>query len=173
MPDAWYLAELFEIRTYLLRKISVCGFLDQDLSVRISASGSCGTTRARSLYSDFLRKIPILMQDLCVRISAAGSCRHLCKIIVSGSLVQNVRVRNSASESCIGPLVGDPLPDYKSATYLAFLAMDAHDLRKGCAWKSENATLPAFHSMDMHDLRRRLHLEIRKRDFTSTARSTQ
>ena len=42
-----------------LSKISVCGSLVQDLSVRMSAAGSCRTTLARPLHQDLLRKISL------------------------------------------------------------------------------------------------------------------
>ena len=87
----------------------------QDLSVMMSASGSCRTSCARSLYEDLLHKISLsgclqqdpvgplvqdlsgsLVQDLSVRMSASGSCRTscarslyedlLCKVSVSRSL---------------------------------------------------------------------------------------
>ena len=54
----------------------------QDLSVMMSASGSCRTSCARSLY-----------EDLCAR-------SLLCKISVCGSLVQDLSVMISASGSC-------------------------------------------------------------------------
>ena len=41
---------------------------------------------------------------------------------------------------------------------------------EGCVWKSEHATLPAFRAMDTRALLRGLHLEIRKRNFTSIPR---
>ena len=93
----------------------------QDVSARISASGSCRTSCARSLYEDLLSRISLscclhqdpvgpLAQDLCLRISCARSLCHdvcirilwdlLCKISVCGSLVQVLSVMMSASGSC-------------------------------------------------------------------------
>ena len=64
-------------RTTCARKISVCGSLFQDLSVRISAPRSCGTTCARSLHQDLLRKISVrdlLSKVKVFKISSARSC---------------------------------------------------------------------------------------------------
>ena len=61
----------------------------QDLSVMMSASGSCRTSCARSLYEDLLCKISLsgclhqdpvgpLVQDLSVRMPASGYRRTSC-----------------------------------------------------------------------------------------------
>ena len=116
-----------KILSYHLCKISVCGPLVQDLSVRMSASGSCMTTCARSLYADLLSKISLsgslrqdpvepLVQDLCMRIvqelfcriSAPRSCSGttctrslyadlLRKIFAVGALVQDRCMRISCA----------------------------------------------------------------------------
>ena len=89
------------------------------------------------------------MQDSRCEISVPGSPQqdpqdHLCKMFVSGSLVQDLRVRISAPESCLGPLGHDDSPpDCKRATCPAFRVMDAPDHRTG------------------------FHLEIKMRNFKS------
>ena len=78
----------------------------------MSASGSCRTSCARSLYVDLLCKISLprslhhlcmmtscprsLCQDLCIRILQD----LFCKISVCGSLVQDLSVMMSTSGSC-------------------------------------------------------------------------
>ena len=87
-------------------KISSAGLLVQDLCMRIScaylcvkasASGSCMTTCARSLYA-------VLLRNISVRIFAAGSCRTTC----ARSLHQDL-LRKISLDLCIrisaGPLV--------------------------------------------------------------------
>ena len=100
----------------------------QDLSVRISASGSSRTSCARSL-----------VQDLSVLMSASGSCRTscarslyvalLCKISLSGSLHQ---------DPVVGPLVQDLCMKSEIATLPAFRATDTHDLRRGLHFEIRN-----------------------------------
>ena len=137
-----------------MHKISVCGPL-----------GSCRTTCARSL-----------VQDLSGRVSAPRYCRTTCARCLyqdSGSLVPDVRVRIPASESCKGPLVEDPLPDYKSAAFPAFCAIDTGDLHRGLHLKIRKRNLPAFCAMDTHDLRRGSRLRIQKQLYQHSARSPQ
>ena len=127
----------------------------------MSASGSCRTSCARSLYVDLL-----------------------CKISLSGSLHQDP----------VGPLVQDLCMKSEIATLPAFRAMDTHDLRRrlhfeirnrnfisarstgtisaeGCTSKPKNAISPAFRALDTHDRRRRLHFEIKKCNFTCIPRT--
>ena len=87
-----------------LVKISVCGSLVQDLSVMMSASGSCRTSCTRSLYEDLLRK---------VSVSRSPQLDYLCRISVCGSLVKDLSGMMSASgssrTSCARSLYGDLL----------------------------------------------------------------
>ena len=127
-----------------LCKISVCGSLVQDLSVMMSASGSCSRTScARSLYEIRNRSFSSISRD--------GHARS----------PQRIALRNPKSQ---------------------FHLHSAHSTRtisaEGCTSKSEIAILPAFRALDTHDLRRGLHFEIQKRNFiciprTRHARSPQ
>ena len=83
------------------------------LCVRISASGSCMTPCARSLYADLLRKISL---SGCLQQDPVGP---LVQDLSPGSPVQDLPFRIAA-----GPLVEDPLPDYTNATLPTFRAMD-------------------------------------------------
>ena len=94
-----------------LCKISVCGFLLQDLSVWMSASGSCRPFCARSLYEDRLRMISLsgyMQQDLVGPLVPD----------VSGSLLQDLFVRMSASGSSKGSLVQDLCTRISCARFL-------------------------------------------------------
>ena len=135
----------------------------------MSASGSCRTSCARSLYVDLLCKISLLgslhpdplgrlvqdlcnvcgslVQDLSVRISASGSCRTSCARSLYEDLLSKIALSRCLHQDLVGPLVQD-------------LCM-----------KSEIATLPAFRAMDTHDLRRGPHFEIRNRNFTCIPRT--
>ena len=116
----------------LLCKISVCGSLVQDLSARMSASGSCRTTCARSLYEGLLSKISLagclhqdpvgpLVQVLCMWSSCArslchGLCTrilydHLCKTtcarFLCAYLLCKISLSGSLHQNPVGPLVQD------------------------------------------------------------------
>ena len=142
-----------------LVKISVCGSLVQDLSVMMSASGSCRTSCTRSLYEDLLCK---------VSVSRSPQLDYLCRISVCGSLVQDLSGMMSASGSsrisCARSLHGDLL--YKISLSGCLHQDSVGPLAQDLCMKSEIATLPAFRAMDTHDLRRGLHFEIRNRNFT-------
>ena len=62
------------------------------------------------------------------------------------------------------------LRNQKSQLYQHFARWTHTISAEGCTSKSEIATFPAFRAMDTHDLRRRLHFEIRNRNFTSISR---
>ena len=70
-----------------LCKIGVCGSLVQDLSVWMSASGSCRSSCARSMYEALLRKV--------FKISSAESCRSTCARSVYEDLLCKMSVSRS------------------------------------------------------------------------------
>ena len=147
-----------------LVKISGCGSLVQDLSVMMSASGSCRTSCTRSLYEDLLCK---------VSVSRSPQLEYLCRISVCGSLVQDLSGMMSASGSsrisCARSLYGDLLCKISLSGCLHQDSVGP--LVQDLCMKSEIATLPAFRAMDTHDLRRGLHFEIRNRNFTRIPRT--
>ena len=147
-----------------------------DLLCKTGSSRNTRTTCARSRYRDVFCKLDpvnqlfkislskIILQDhlsnslsqdlLCkisVRISASG-------FFVSRSLVQDVRVRNSASESCTGPL---DATCGRSPSFRITKAQLVLDLRRGLhlAIGKRNFT-SIIRAMDTHTLPRVLHLKI-------------
>ena len=143
----------------------------QDLSVRISASGSCRTSCARSLYVDLLCKISLsrslhqdpvvgpLVQDLCMKSEIATSPafraldahdlrRGLHLAIRNRNFICIPRTRHARSPQKV------PLRTPKTQFHLH----SAHSTRtisaEGCTSKSKNAISPAFRALDTHDLRR-------------------
>ena len=105
----------------LLCKISVCGSLVQDLSVRISASGSCSRTScARSLYEIRNRNFTSISRDGHARSPQRVALRnpksqfHLHSAHSTRTI--SAEGCTSKSEIAISP---------------AFRALDTHDLRRG------------------------------------------
>ena len=105
----------------LLCKISVCGSLVQDLSVRISASGSCSRTScARSLYEIRNRNFTSISRDGHARSPQRVALRnpksqfHLHS--AHSTRMISAEGCTSKSEIAISP---------------AFRALDTHDLRRG------------------------------------------
>ena len=154
----------------LLCKISLSGSLHQDpvgplvvqdLSVRISASGSCSRTScARSLYEIRNRNFTTFRatdtHDLRRRLHFEIRNRNFTCI---------PRTRHARSPQKVA------LRNPKSQFHLH----SAHSTRtisaEGCTSKSKNAISPAFRALDTHDLRRGLHFEIQKRNFTCISRT--
>ena len=121
----------------------------------MSASGSCRTTCARSLYEDLLCKISLsgcLHQD---SVGPRTSYRNR-SISRDGHALspQRVALRNRKSQ---------------------FHLHSAHLTRtisaEGCTSKPKKAISPAFRALDTHDLRRGLHFEIKKHNFTCIPRT--
>ena len=105
----------------------------QDLSVMMSASGSCRMSCARSLHEDLLRKISLsgclrqdpvgpLLQDLCMdmeiscarlfKISSTESCRSTCARSVYEELLCKIsasRFLGSCRGTCARTLSADLL----------------------------------------------------------------
>ena len=148
-------------------KISLVRLLVQDLCMRIScarslwlmsASGSCRTTCARSLYEDLL-----------------------CKISLSGCLHQDsvgprtsYRNRNFTSISRDGHALSPQrvaLRNRKSQFHLHSAHLTRTISAEGCTSKPKKAISPAFRALDTHDLRRGLHFEIKKHNFTCIPRT--
>ena len=142
-------------------KISLVRLFVQDLCMRIScarslwlmsASGSCRTTCARSLYEDLL-----------------------CKISLSGCLHQDsvgprtsYRNRNFTSISRDGHALSPQrvaLRNRKSQFHLHSAHLTRTISAEGCTSKPKKAISPAFRALDTHDLRRGLHFEIKKTQF--------
>ena len=110
------------------------------------------TTCARSLYVDLFSKISLSGSPHPDPVEPLKLLRgSLVEISAIGPLVQDVRVRISASESCIGPLIEDLLADYNRETLPASRAIDTHDLRRRLHLKIRKDTLPAFCAMDTHE----------------------
>ena len=129
----------------------------------MSASGSCRTACARSLYVD-------LLQDLSVRMSASGSCRTSCARSLYEDLLRNFtsisRHRHARSLQKVA------LRNQKSQLYLHSARLTRTISAEGFALRNQkNAISPAFRALDMHDLRRGLHFEIKKRTFTCIRRT--
>ena len=159
----------------------------QDLSVMMSASGSCGTSCARSLYVDLLCKISLsgslhqdpvgpLVQDLCMKseIATLPAFRATDTHDLRRGLHFEIRNRNF---TCI-PRTRHARSPQKVALRnpkSQFHLHSAHSTRtisaEGCTSKSKNAISPAFRALDTHDLRRGLHFEIRNRNFTCIPRT--
>ena len=141
-------------------KISSVALLVQDLCmrvscaylcVRISPSGSCVATCARSFYADYLCKISLsgsLHQDLCRTTGGTHTTLSAFRAMETHHLR-----RGSHWES-------------RNRNFTSF-SRDGHARisAEGCTSKSKIATLPAFRAMDTHDLRRRLHFGIGNRNF--------
>ena len=118
------------------------------ISARISASGSCRTTCARSLYADFLSKISFLMQDLCIRISCAKCpCQDLC-IRMSAGPGRRSSLRIQKRNFTRSPRDGHALGNQNTQLYQHFARWTRTISAKGCTSKSENTTLPAFRAID-------------------------
>ena len=137
----------------------------------MSASGSCRTSCARSLYVDLLCKISLsgslhqdpvvgpLVQDLCMKSEIAtlpAFCamdtldlrRGLHFAIRNRNFTCIPRTRHARSPQRVA------LRNPKSQFHLH----SAHSTRtisaEGCTSKSKNAISPAFRALDTHDLRR-------------------
>ena len=154
----------------------------QDLSVMMSAAGSCRTTCARSLHQDLLCKISLsgsLHQDLCRttcrRPPSRLHKRNFTNIPCDGHAPspQRVALRSQKSQlyQHFARWTHTMSADQKSQLYQHFAQCARTISAEGCTSKSEIATLPAFRAIDTHDLRRRLHLEIKKHNFTCIPRT--
>ena len=136
----------------------------------LSASGSCRTSCARSLSAD-------LVQDLSVMMSASGPCRASCARSLYEDLLSKISLAGCLHQDPVGPLVQDLCMWISCArSFCQDLCIRLHQdpvgpLVQDLCMKSEIATLPAFRAMDTHDLRRRLHFEIRNRNFTCIPRT--
>ena len=148
----------------------------QDLSVRMSAAGSCRTTCARSLHQ-------------CIRISAGPLVEDSLPDYANATLPAframdardlgrgwrfEIRNRNFTSISRDGHARSPQrvaLGNQKSQLYQHFARWTRTISAEGCASKSEIATLPAFRALDTHDLCRGLHLETKKHNFTCIPRT--
>ena len=109
------------------------------------------------------------MQDLSVRRSASGFCRTSC----ARSLYE-IRNRNFTSISHDGharPPQKVALRNPKSQFHLHSAHLTRTISAEGCTLKPKKAISPAFRALDTHDLRRRLHFEIKKRNFTCIPRT--
>ena len=133
------------------------------LCVRTSASGSCMTTCARSLYADLLCKISLsgclhqdpvgpLAQDLCTRISCARSlfqdlCRTTCRRPPS-----RLHKRNFTSIPCDGHTPSPQraiLGNQNSQLYQHFVPWTHTISAEGCTSKSKNRNFTSI-SRDGH-----------------------
>ena len=148
----------------------------QDLCMRISCAKclrSSRTTCAGSLYADLLCKISLLG---CLRQDPVVHQDLLCKIslrISAGPLVedpfqitQTQLYHGISGDGHARSLQTVALRTQKSQLCQHFARWTRTISAEGCTSKSEIATLPASRAMDTHDLRRRLHFEIRNRNFT-------
>ena len=154
----------------------------------MSASGSCRTSCARSLYVDLLCKISLsgslhqdrvvgpLVQDLCMKseIATLPAFRAMDTLDLRRGLHFAIRNRKF---TCIPRTRHARSPQRVALRNpkLQFHLHSAHSTRtisaEGCTSKSKNAISPAFRALDTHDLRRGLHFEIQKRNFTCIPRT--
>ena len=154
----------------------------------MSASGSCRTSCARSLYVDLLCKISLsgslhqdpvvgpLVQDLCMKseIATLPAFRAMDTLDLRRGLHFAIRNRNF---TCIPRTRHARSPQRVALRNpkSQFHLHSAHSTRTisadGCTSKSEIAISPAFRALDTHDLRRGLHFEIQKRNFTYIPRT--
>ena len=141
----------------------------QDLSVRMSASGSCRTSCAQSLSADLLCKVSgclhqdslgPLVQDLCMKseIATSPAFRALDTHDLRRGLHFETQKRNF---TCIPRTRHARSPQRVALRNqkTQFHLHSAHSTRtisaEGCTSKSKTAISPAFRALDTHDLRRR------------------
>ena len=74
----------------------------QNLSVRISALGSCRTTSARPLYEDLLGKISLSKYWF-----TSGSCRTSCAKSLNMDRLSKISLAGSLHQDPVGPFVQD------------------------------------------------------------------
>ena len=126
----------------------------QDLSVRMSASGSCRTSCARSLSTDLLCKISRHALD------THDLRRGLHFETKKSNFTCIPRTRHARSPQRVA------LGNQKTQFHLHSAHLTRTISAEGCTSKPKKAISLAFRALDTHDLRRGLHLEIKKNNFT-------